>query len=106
MAGLKAEEANHTLSFLREHLHAADDLSVRWKWEPGSVAFWDNRVIAHRAIPGGYDTSQREGNRTAIFGERPFFDPNGETLSERAARLATPAVNGDAEKDGEKNIAL
>lgn len=47
---------------------------MRWKWEPGSVAFWDNRVVAHRAVPGGYNPEEREGKRTAIFGERPFFD--------------------------------
>jgi sulfonate dioxygenase len=89
IAELKAQEAIHTLNFLREHLHAADDLTVRWKWEPGSVAFWDNRVVAHRALPGGYDTTLREGKRTAIFGDKPVYDPAGETLSQRAERLGT-----------------
>ncbi|KAK4499383.1 hypothetical protein PRZ48_009897 [Zasmidium cellare] len=87
LSELKGQEAIHTLNFLREHLHAADDLTVRWKWEPGSVAFWDNRVIAHRAIPGGYDPSQREGKRTAVYGEKPYFDPKSESLSEKANRL-------------------
>ncbi|KAL4871691.1 hypothetical protein BDV12DRAFT_205995 [Aspergillus spectabilis] len=72
---LKGYEAIHVLNFLREHIHSADDLSVRWKWKAGSVAFWDNRVAAHRAIPGGYNTDEREGKRTAIYGEVPFFDP-------------------------------
>ena len=80
---LKQQEGEHVLSFLREHLHGADDLTVRWRWEPGSVAIWDNRSLAHRAIPGGYDKSLREGKRTAIFGERPVYDPNGQTWSER-----------------------
>ncbi|KAJ0414878.1 hypothetical protein BJY00DRAFT_305284 [Aspergillus carlsbadensis] len=75
IAELKGHEALHTLNFLRDHLHSADDLSVRWHWEAGSVAFWDNRVVAHRAIPGGYNTEEREGKRTAVYGERPFFDP-------------------------------
>ncbi|EXJ66555.1 uncharacterized protein A1O5_10224 [Cladophialophora psammophila CBS 110553] len=88
---LKAQESIHTLNFLREHLHAADDLTVRWKWEPGSVAFWDNRVVVHRAIPGGYDPATREGKRTAIFGEKPFFDPeNSQTLSERIRGMGGP----------------
>jgi hypothetical protein len=55
-------------------LHSSDDLTVRWKWEPGSVAFWDNRVVIHRAVPGGYNTEEREGKRTAVFGEKPFLD--------------------------------
>lgn len=80
-------ESKYLLSFLREHLLNADDLSVRWKWTAGSVAFWDNRIIAHKAIPGGYDVSLREGKRTAVHGERPFFDPSSESLSERASRL-------------------
>jgi sulfonate dioxygenase len=85
---LNGQESNYILAFLREHLLNADDLTVRWKWTPGAVAFWDNRIIAHKAIPGGYDISLREGKRTAIYGERPFFDPeNSESLSERQARL-------------------
>ncbi|KAI1618474.1 putative alpha-ketoglutarate-dependent sulfonate dioxygenase [Exophiala viscosa] len=95
---LKGQESIHTLGFLREHLHAADDLTVRWKWEPGSVAFWDNRVVVHRAIPGGYDPSTREGKRTAIYGEKPFFDPSGETLSQRIERLGGEAAKGEIVK--------
>ena len=75
------------LNFLRDYMHSADDITVRWKWEPGSVAFWDNRVVAHRAVPGGYNASEREGKRTAIFGERPCYDPAGKTLSEQKAEL-------------------
>ena len=42
----------------------------------------------HRAIPGGYDVTLREGKRTAVHGERPFFDPeNSETLTQREERL-------------------
>lgn len=52
LQGLNGQEALYTMGLLREHLHAADDLTVRWKWEPGSVAFWDNRIVTHRAIPG------------------------------------------------------
>jgi sulfonate dioxygenase len=82
IAELKGYESLHTLNFLREHLHSADDLSVRWHWKAGSVAIWDNRVAIHRAIPGGYNTEEREGKRTAVFGEKPIYNPNGKTLSE------------------------
>jgi sulfonate dioxygenase len=87
--GLNAKESQYLLAFLREHLLSADDLTARWKWTPGAVAFWDNRVVVHKAVPGGYDTELREGKRTAVHGERPFFDPeNSETLSERSERLS------------------
>ncbi|KAI9685341.1 MAG: hypothetical protein M1820_010812 [Bogoriella megaspora] len=101
---LNAQESSHILAFLREHLLNADDLAIRWKWTPGAIAFWDNRVIAHKAMPGGYDTTLREGTRTAIHGERPFFDPQrSESLSERNARLkyekaGSGKVNADSSK--------
>jgi hypothetical protein len=86
--GLNDRESVHILNFLYDHLHSADDLTVRWKWTPGSIAFWDNHVVVHRAVPGGYEPSSREGKRTAVFGERPFFDPSiSETLTERKERL-------------------
>lgn len=80
---LKEQEGAHMLAFLREHMHSADDLTVRWRWTPGAVAIWDNRSVAHRAVTGGYDKTLREGKRTAIFGEVPFYDPTGQTWSER-----------------------
>lgn len=37
----------------------------------------------------------REGKRTAVFGERPFFDPVGsESLSDRAQRLSAEGADG------------
>ena len=124
LEGLKGAEAAHALNFLREyvpfllqlhknlpsrfllirsprHLHAADDITVRWKWEPGSVAFWDNRVVAHRAVPGGYNPEEREGKRTAIFGEKPFFDPkNSLSLSEWDSKASIKHLNGNGENVG------
>jgi sulfonate dioxygenase len=92
LAELKGNEAFHTLNFLREHLHSADDLTVRWHWEAGSVAFWDNRVVDHRATPGGYNTDEREGTRTAIYGEKPFFDPQSKTLTEKGERQQNETI--------------
>jgi sulfonate dioxygenase len=54
----------------------------------------------HKAVPGGYDVTLREGKRTAIYGERPFFDPeNSESLTERRERLeAEQGASGIADK--------
>lgn len=98
---LKGQENVHMLNFLREHLINAADLTVKWRWTAGAVAFWDNRTIAHRALPGGYDTALREGKRTAIVGERPFFDPQiSFSLSEKKAGIKANGaglVNGKTE---------
>jgi hypothetical protein len=41
-AELKKAESDALLQFLKLHVHSADDHYVRWKWEVGSVALWDN----------------------------------------------------------------
>ncbi|KAG8533977.1 uncharacterized protein KY384_001720 [Bacidia gigantensis] len=102
IAELKEAESAHLLSFLREHMHSADDLTVRWRWEAGSVAFWDNRVVAHRAVPGGYDKRLREGKRTGVFGERPIFDAErGVTWGERFAGAGVGVGEGEEGGRGE-----
>ena len=68
-AELKKYESDKLLDFFHTHVHAADDHYVRWKWQVGSVAMWDNRCTVHRVIPGSY-TTPRQGIRTTVFGEK------------------------------------
>lgn len=59
----------------------------------------------HKAVPGGYDVTLREGKRTAVFGERPFFDPeNSESLSERTQRLSVNGTDGTNGINGTKAV--
>lgn len=44
-AELKKVESDKLLDFFAYHIHSADDHAVRWKWEVGSVAMWDNRFV-------------------------------------------------------------
>ncbi|PSN62990.1 alpha-ketoglutarate-dependent sulfonate dioxygenase [Corynespora cassiicola Philippines] len=93
-AELKKAESDKLLDFAHFHIHSADDELVRWKWEAGSVAMWDNRVTVHRVIPGKYEPGSRRGVRTTVFGEKPYFDPKSESRDQRASRLADEKVNG------------
>ena len=52
-------------------------------------------MTAHRAVPGGYEVEEREGKRTAVFGERPVYTEGGQTLSEQDGK-AKAKVNGVA----------
>lgn len=70
---LSSYKSKYIFEFLCEHFHPFNDFSVCWKWEPNSVAIWDNRSVAYRVIPGGYDPQTREATRTAIFGEVPYY---------------------------------
>ncbi|MFZ2175297.1 MAG: TauD/TfdA family dioxygenase [Rhodococcus sp. (in: high G+C Gram-positive bacteria)] len=45
---LSPRESRHVLDLLFEEL-ARPEYTVRFKWEPGSVAFWDNRAALHLA---------------------------------------------------------
>jgi alpha-ketoglutarate-dependent sulfate ester dioxygenase len=43
----------------------------RWAWEPGSIAFWDNRAVQHYAC-SDYWPSARVMERASIVGRRPL----------------------------------
>jgi len=45
---LAPRESRHLLDLLFEHV-ASPEYTVRFRWEPGSVAFWDNRAALHLA---------------------------------------------------------
>lgn len=53
------------------------EYTVRFRWEPGSVAFWDNRATAHLA-PADLDhlDVRRTLHRVTLIGERPV-GPDG-----------------------------
>lgn len=64
--GWTAEESEPLLGFLYEH--AVDDAHVtRFNWEPGSIAFWDNRSTWHFA-QNDYQGQRREMHRITIAG--------------------------------------
>lgn len=51
------------------------EYQCRFRWEPGSVAFWDNRACQHSAT-GDFFPNVRIGHRVTIgAATRPYFDP-------------------------------
>jgi taurine dioxygenase len=47
--GMTEEESRPLLRYLLEHGHRPE-FTCRFRWETGSIAFWDNRVCKHLAI--------------------------------------------------------
>jgi taurine dioxygenase len=47
------------------------EFQCRFRWQPGSVAFWDNRCAQHHAM-WDYFPQRRHGFRVTVKGDRPF----------------------------------
>lgn len=48
ITGLSPRESQQLLELLFEHI-TRPEYTVRFRWRPGSIAFWDNRATAHLA---------------------------------------------------------
>ena len=66
---LAEKESDAVLSFLFAQV-SRPEFHCRFKWQPNSVAFWDNRATQHLAI-WDYYPNVRAGQRVTIRGDRP-----------------------------------
>ena len=69
IVGLHRSESDAVLEMLYRHIETPE-LSVRFKWQPNSIAFWDNRCTQHKAI-WDYYPNVRSGYRIQIKGSAP-----------------------------------
>lgn len=67
--GMRRSESDAILQMLFRHCEL-DDFKCRFHWEPGSVAFWDNRCAQHLAV-WDYFPHRRYGHRVTIAGDTP-----------------------------------
>lgn len=67
--GLSDEESRAILTFLFDHVKNPN-FQVRFRWQPHSIAFWDNRAVQHLAV-WDYFPQVRSGYRVTISGEKP-----------------------------------
>lgn len=65
------EESQAILQFLYAHC-TNPNFHVRFRWQPHSIAFWDNRCTHHLAV-WDYFPQVRSGYRVTLKGERPEF---------------------------------
>ena len=64
-------ESQVLLEFLWEHV-VRPEFTVRFRWAPGSVAFWDNRATAHLAPRDIFDSDfDRQFYRVTLVGDVP-----------------------------------
>ena len=69
IVGLKPHESQAILHMLFEQF-IRPEYSVRFKWEPGSIAFWDNRAALHLAPADIFDVEfDRQFYRVTLMGQ-------------------------------------
>ena len=64
-------ESDALLNMLYEHAETPE-FQCRFKWNVGSVAFWDNRAAMHHAM-WDYFPLSRLAHRVTICGDKPFY---------------------------------
>lgn len=68
-ANMTKRESQPLLDFLFAHA-TYEAFTCRFRWEPDSLAIWDNRCVQHMAL-NDYHGEQRLLHRTTVRGERP-----------------------------------
>jgi taurine dioxygenase len=66
IVGLEQEESDRLLAHLLAQF-VLPEYQVRFKWRPGSIAFWDNRATQHYGV-WDFGDANRELERVTIKG--------------------------------------
>ena len=68
--GLNQADSARLFQILQDHITRPENV-VRWRWQPGDVAFWDNQSTQHRAV-ADFGLQRRTLRRATIAGEAPI----------------------------------
>ncbi|HEX2575962.1 MAG TPA: TauD/TfdA family dioxygenase [Aquihabitans sp.] len=101
IVGLRPDESRRTLELLFDHV-TKPEYTVRFRWEPGSVAFWDNRVTSHLG-PQDIDHLDvaRTLHRVTLIGDVPVgVDGRESELVEGVPFRAAPVFDARHVIDG------
>jgi alpha-ketoglutarate-dependent sulfate ester dioxygenase len=67
--GLSSVDSADLFQLLQRHVTRLEN-TVRWNWEPGDIAIWDNRATQHYAV-ADYDNLSRRLHRITLAGDIP-----------------------------------
>ena len=70
LLGMSQNESAAMLDMLYRHC-VQPEFTCRFRWRPGSLAFWDNRATLHYALDD-YGTEARRAHRVTLRGDRPY----------------------------------
>lgn len=69
IVGLNHADSARLFQILQDHITRPENV-VRWRWQPGDVAFWDNQSTQHRAV-ADFGLQRRTLRRATVAGEVP-----------------------------------
>ncbi|WP_263264494.1 TauD/TfdA family dioxygenase [Pseudomonas sp. RIT-PI-S] len=69
LKGLSQADSNHLFTVLQGYVTRLEN-TVRWRWQAGDVAIWDNRATQHYAVDD-YGTQPRIVRRVTLAGDVP-----------------------------------
>ena len=67
--GMEQAESDLLLDFLMRHA-TQERFQMRWRWQEGDVAIWDERTTLHHALPDHYP-QHRKMRRCTVDGDHP-----------------------------------
>lgn len=67
--GLNTNESHALYNLLQARVTRLENV-VRWNWQVGDIAIWDNRATQHYAV-ADFDTQYREVRRITVNGDAP-----------------------------------
>lgn len=68
---LDDSESQELLNYLFQHA-TQESLHIRWQWQKGDVAIWDNRCTQHKAL-FDYGNAHRIMHRATVLGDVPYY---------------------------------
>jgi len=69
ITGLSTQDSQDLFALLQRHITRLEN-TVRWTWQPGDIAVWDNRATQHYAV-ADYDDHPRLMHRITVAGDIP-----------------------------------
>jgi taurine dioxygenase len=68
IVGLTTNESNALKTWLANHMNKPE-IQMRWKWQAGDIAMWDNRITMHYAV-ADYLPAYRCMNRITVVSDK------------------------------------
>ena len=103
--GLQQLDSARLFAVLQGHVTRIEN-TVRWRWQAGDVAIWDNRATQHRAVDD-YGDQPRVVRRVTVAGEVPVSIDGRRSVTRRKGlrwrrRPEVPTTGGERSDDARR----